>query len=166
MKINKRTAISTLALIGLTLGTSVSAAEVMARRPRLENLTSAQLSVLDEAHQLHKLGKDEEAKKLIESAGIEVPKMNGKKHGHGPKFKSGHMGMGQLEKFRTIIEQDDFESFQKVVEGTPMEKIINTEEKFNALVQAHELRVEGKYEEATEVLNDAGLKTLGFGKKR
>lgn len=156
MKINKKKVVSTLALIGLTLGTTVSAAEVLRKPPMFENLTVAQQSVLEEAHELHKQGKDEEAIELLEEAGIELP---------DPKeFKERHEERkAHVEKFKTLIEQDDFESFQDLVAGTPMADIIDTEEKFEALVQAHELRIEGKHDEAKEILEEAGLKP--FGKK-
>lgn len=156
MKINKKKVASTLALIGLTLGTSVSAAEVMRKPPRFENLTASQQSILEEAHELHMLGKDDEAKKLIEDSGIEIPKFKGMK-------QYGKEGKEHMERFKTLIEQDDFDSFQKMVAGTPMADIINTEQKFEALVQAHELRLEDKHDEAKEVLEEAGIKP--FGKK-
>lgn len=156
MKINKKKVVSTLALIGLTLGTTVSAAEVLRKPPMFENLTAAQQSVLEEAHELHKQGKDEEAIELLEEAGIELPDPKEFKERHGER-------KAHMEKFKTLIEQDDFESFQDLVAGTPMADIIDTEEKFEALVQAHELRIEGKHDEAKEILEEAGLKP--FGKK-
>lgn len=149
MKINKRHVISTLALIGLTVGTTVSAAEIVKRKP-MQYLTTTQQEILEEAHELHKQGKKEEARELIDSAGIEFPERKHDKREH-------------MKKFKTLIEQDDFESFKTLVAGTPMEEIIDTEEKFEALVQAHELRIEGKHEEAKEVLQDAGIRP--FGKK-
>ncbi len=157
MKINKKKVVSTLALIGLSLGTTVSAAEVLRKPPMFENLTAAQQSILEEAHELHKQGKDEEAKELIEEAGIELPEPRDHHHEHGVNREE------RMEKFKTLIEQDDFESFQSLVAGTPMADIIDTEEKFEALVQAHELRLEGKHKEAKEILEEAGLKP--FGKK-
>ncbi len=153
MKINKRQVVSTLALIGLTIGTTASAAEVF-RKPMFENLTSTQQEILEEAHELHKQGKDEEARQLIEAAGVELPEPR-EFRGHGEERKD------HMEKFKTLIEQDDFDSFQDLVAGTPMSDIIDTEEKFEALVQAHELRLEDKHEEAREILEDAGIKPFG-----
>lgn len=152
MKINKRKAISTLALIGLTLGSSASAAEIM-RKPMFAHLTVAQQSALEEAHQLHKKGKDDEAKHVLESAGIDLPDARDYKNNNS-KDKDEN-----FKKFKTLIEQDDFDSFQKMVAGTPMAQIINTEDKFHALVEAHELRLEGHHEEAKEILEDAGIKS-------
>ncbi len=160
MKINKKTAVSTLALIGLTLGATVSAAEVKSR-PMFENITSVQRSMLEEAHQLHQLGKDDEAKELIKSAGIDFPGF-----GHKKDRREHSNGMGQMQKFKNLIEQNDFASFQKMVAETPMGKIINTEEKFNALVQAHELKIEGKYDEAKQVLVEANIEPFGFGRRK
>jgi hypothetical protein len=160
MKINKKKVASTLALIGLTLGTSVSAAEVMRKPPRFESLTASQQSTLEEAHELHMLGKDDEARKLIEDAGIETLGFRGMKE-RGERGEHREQGEERMERFKTLIEQDDFESFQKMVAGTPMADIINTEEKFEALVQAHELRLEDKHDEAKEVLEDAGIKPFG-----
>ena len=156
MKINKKTAISTLALIGLTLGTSVGAAEIAQRSARFEQLTTSQQSILEEAHELHKQGKDEEAKSLIQSAGIELPE---KGQGHGDR--KGEKGKAKFEMLKSVLESEDYEAFKIAIEGTPLANTIDTEEKFNAFLQAHELRIEGKHEEAKEVLEEAGLKPMG-----
>ena len=160
MKINRKNVISTLALIGLTLGTSVSAAEIAHRSVRFEQLTVSQQSILEEAHELHKQGKDKEAKTLIQSVGIELTKKN-KGHRevkkHGPRF----------ELLKTALEQENYTSFKVVAEGTHLLDVIDTEEKFNAFIQAHELRLEGKVDEAKEILEEADLKPMGkkFSKK-
>jgi len=154
MKINRKNVISTLALVGLTLGTSVSAAEIAHRSARFEQLTSSQQSVLEEAHELHKQGKNEEAKTLIQSAGIEIPK---KGHGH----KHGKENGPRYEILKTVLESENYESFKTATEGTHLGGVINSEEKFDAFVQAHELRLEGKIDEAKEVLEEVDLKPVG-----
>jgi hypothetical protein len=164
MKINKKKVIPTLALIGLTLGaTGVTAAEVAkSSRPirseeharhkgefrnLFQNLTDEQKEALKKARELHKEGKHEEAMSLITSAGIVLP-----------EIKDPEQHKERKRHFDELIESNDYEAFRQKVADTPMADIIDTQDKFDALVESHELRDEGKYEEAREILEDAGIK--------
>ncbi len=164
MKINKKKVIPTLALIGLTLGaTGVTAAEV-AKSSRsirseehsrhkgelediLKNLTDGQRDALEKAHVLRMSGKHAEAKSVITSAGIVLP-----------EIKDPEQHKERKRHFDELIESNDYEAFRQKVAETPMADIIDTQEKFDALVESHELRDEGRYEEAKEVLENAGIK--------
>ena len=164
MKINKKKVIPTLALIGLTLGaTGVSAAE-MAKTAHpirsqeharhkgkfedmLKNLTDEQKDAMGKARELHKEGKHEEAMSLIKSSGIVLP-----------EIKDPEQHKERKREFDALIESSDYEAFRQKVADTPMADIIDTQEKFDALVESHSLREDGKHEEAREVLEAAGIK--------
>ncbi len=168
MKINKKKVIPTLALIGLTLGaTGVTAAEVAkSSRPirseehsrhkgelkgefknLYQNLTAEQKDAIKKAHMLRMSGKYAEAKSVITSAGIVLP-----------EIKDPEQHKERKRHFDELIESNDYEAFRQKVAETPMADIIDTREKFDALVESHELREAGKLEEAREALEDAGIK--------
>jgi hypothetical protein len=167
MKINKKKVIPTLALIGLTLGaTGVTAAEVarsnMDAKPALHtparhehkhmfrNLTLEQKQVLEKVHQLNQEGKRKEAMSLIKSSGILLP-----------EIKDPEQHKERKRQFDIMIDSNDYEAFEQMVANTPMADIVDTQEKFDALVESHELREEGRYEEAREVLEGAEITLLG-----
>lgn len=165
MKISKKKVIPTLALIGLTtLGaSSVSAAEIAktAQRPKLgvhaphrhefkellEGLTDEQREALEEAHQLRREGRYPEAIHVIRDAGIVLPVV-----------KDPEQHKERKKEFDALIESNDYEAFRRMVADTPMADIIDTQEKFEALVESHSLREDGKLDEAREALEDAGIK--------
>ncbi len=60
---------------------------------------------------------------------------------------------------QNAVENGNFAAFQRAAEGVPFLEEIDTPKEFSAIVLAHELRKEGKYKEAKEVLEDAGIKT-------
>ena len=164
MKINKKKVIPTLALIGLTLGaTGVSAAEVarsnMDAKPALharhehrgmfKGLSQEQRKTLKKVHQLHSEGRYTEATSLITSAGIILP-----------EIKDPEQHKERKRQFDIMIDSSDYEAFEQTVANTPMADIIDTQEKFDALVESHQLREAGRHDEAREVLRDAGITLL------
>ncbi len=165
MNINKRKVIPALALVGLTLGAAgAHAAEtktVPFTRPdrgehvphpftlRLENLTAQQQEALEDAQALRKEGRYAEAVSVIRDAGITLP-----------EIKDPEQHKERKREFDALIESNDYEAFRRMVADTPMADIIDSQEKFDALVESHELREDGKFEEAREALEDAGIKPL------
>ena len=147
MNINKRKVIPTLAFIGLTLGGTALAAE--AKKPR-EELSIYQRHTLKTAHKLHQSGEHEKAMELMESADIT---WRDQKDADEHKLRK--------KMFESKIEQNDFDLFKEMVAETPMADIVNTQEKFDALVESHLLRQEGKEDEAREVLEHTGIRPFG-----
>lgn len=73
----------------------------------------------------------------------------------------------KFEETRTAVENNDFEAWQKALEDHPKGEEFATQEKFNILVQAHELREAGDEDAAKELLKDSGMHPHGkraFGK--
>lgn len=163
MKINKRKVIPAVAIIGLTLGAAgVSAAELQNKSVShshetakhkeefedvFKNLTEDQKKALDKARNLHKQGKHDEAREVLESADLPLPHM-----------RDPEQHKERKREFDSLIESNDYEAFRQKVADTPMADVIDSREKFDALVESHSLREDGKFEEAREVLADAGIK--------
>jgi len=117
----------------------------IAGSPAEENIgTEKAFRAIIEAHNLHREGKHKLAKQALEDAGIERPYH---KSIHAPRAE-----------FRNAIENGDWAEFQQASQGKQIAKIINTEDKFNAFVEAYELRRNNRYEEANEIMEDLGLK--------
>ena len=125
------------------------------------NLTDTQIEALEEAHELRRDGADRaEIKEMLEDVGISRETM-----------KEIHTAMRQhrgevKEAIKVAIKAEDYEAYQNAVADTPHADIINSEDDFNLLVEAHKLREAGNYEGAWEIMSELGFeKRKGFGKK-
>jgi hypothetical protein len=136
-----------LALLGVTAfaGYTTNAAEMENNRP---SLTNEQKEILQEIRELKQNGQYEEARELAEDANLPMRK--------GRKAPSEEM-QKHREQMHSIIESGDYQAFLDAVEDTPMVDIIDSEDKFNILVEAHELRESGDFEGAKELMFEAGL---------
>lgn len=73
----------------------------------------------------------------------------------------------KFEEARVAVKNNDFEAWQDALEDHPKGEEFATQEKFDILVQAHELREAGDEDAAKELLKDSGLHPHGkraFGK--
>lgn len=59
---------------------------------------------------------------------------------------------------KEAIENNSYEAFQAAIVGTPLAETVNSEEKFNQLVESHNLAKAGKIEEARAIRNELGIK--------
>ncbi len=100
------------------------------------------------AHDLRAEGKYKEARNVLEYAGIEHPGRKVMKHKRDVDV-------------RNAIEKGNWEEFTIAARKKAIATKIDTEEKFNLMVEAHELRVEGRYEEAHEIMQDLGMHNRG-----
>ncbi len=120
----------------------------------LESINEGNFSLLQEAHELKESGDFEGAKEIMDELGI-------RPHGHRGK---GPM-MENHEEVKSAIESGDYEAFLEAVsEDSPFGEEMS-EEKFQIMVQAHELKESGDYEAARELMEEAGFeKKHKFGK--
>lgn len=95
------------------------------------------------SHNLRQGGKYKEAREVLENVGIEHPGRMGK---HGPR--------GDI---RDAIAHSDWEEFQQETQGKHISRVISTPEKFEQLVEAHELRIKGRHIEARTIMQKLGL---------
>ena len=95
------------------------------------------------AYDLRHDGKYKEAREVLERAGIERP-------GHERIRHRDNLGI------RSSVDNNDWNEFQEVANGRISNKI-DSEDKFNLFVEAHELRKDGRYGEAHKIMNKLGL---------
>lgn len=91
-------------------------------------------TAFQEAHSLMEKGDHEEAKKLLESAGVQLPPM-GQKMGRG----YGHQYNPAV---REAIESNDYVAWQTAIADTKLADIAS-EDLFNKMVEVHTLRESG-----------------------
>lgn len=72
-------------------------------------------------------------------------------------FAAASAHFGNDEDIRTAVANGDYSVFQEVIKDTPRAHQIDTEKKFNAMREAHQLRSDGKFEEARTMMKDSGL---------
>jgi hypothetical protein len=118
--------------------------EATADSPRAD-ITEDQFNTLIEAHELREAGNHEGAKALLDEAGIERPKHKDRGQHKGPKN----------EEARAALEAGDYQAFQEATADGPRANI--TEDQFNVLIEAHELREAGDNEGAKSLLEEAGF---------
>ena len=69
-----------------------------------------------------------------------------------------------MEGTKEAIENNDYDAFVEAVKGSPMEERLGdkvTKDNFDKFVEMHNLREDGKYDEARVVGNELGLERLG-----
>lgn len=110
-------------------------------------LTQTQIEAFTQARELRMKGKSEEARDLLLEAGLDEEAIDSIR----AAAKAAH------EAVHDAIESRDFAAFRTAIEGTPLYDIITTEEDFKLFVEAHDLRAEGKYAEARDILDELGV---------
>lgn len=120
------------------------------------DLTDSQISALEEAREI-RTSADEEAKVVLEEAGLDQTKMREIHEAMRESHKESH------EAIRSAIEADDYNAFVTAVADTPMAEQITSESDFAKLVEAHELMEGGDKDGAKEIMEELGLTGPGLG---
>ena len=110
-------------------------------------LSQTQVEAFTQARELRLKGKSEEARDLLLEAGLDEDAMDSIR----AAARAAHVAV------QAAIENEDFAAFRTATEGTPLYDIITTEADFKLFVEAHDLRTEGKYEEAREIFDELGV---------
>jgi hypothetical protein len=113
-------------------------------------LTDTQESALEEAFKIREEA-EAEARGVLTAAGID-----------DETLRDVHLALrkaqrSQHEAMRAAVESNDYAAYVAAVEGMPMAQVIDTEAEFADLVEAHELREDGKFEEARAILDKLDL---------
>ncbi len=112
-------------------------------------LSTQQVEAFTQARELRRKGEVEKARDLLLEAGVTEETL-----------KSLHKASRDShEAMHNAIKNGDYEAFRVATEGTPLYDIINSEEDFKLFIEAHELKKEGKKDEANEIFDDLGLPT-------
>jgi hypothetical protein len=137
---------------------TVSAASAFTGSELLKNLdlglSDTQESALEEAFKIREEA-EAEAREVLTAAGIDAETMREVHQAMRGAYRSQH------ETMRAAVESNDYTAYLAAVEGMPMAQVIDTEAEFADLVEAHELREEGKIEEAKVILDELGLPGVG-----
>lgn len=114
-----------------------------------QNLSEEDQAVVEQARELREAGNHDEAKSLLEEAGIQPPHRS-------QKGERGEGNSEQREAVKAAIQAGDFAAFQEVAGETRFGGQI-TEENFGTLGQIHELREAGDREGARALAEEMGL---------
>ena len=116
------------------------------------NLSTEQVAALEEAHELRQAGADKsEVKEILEEAGLDRETMREIKeaaHSHRAEMRAS---------IHEAIENGDYSAYLSLVEGTPRADLIDSEDDFEKLMEAHELREAGDREGAREIMSELGF---------
>ncbi|MDQ5957266.1 MAG: hypothetical protein QG614_241 [Patescibacteria group bacterium] len=91
------------------------------RKQGFQNLTSSQKEALKQAHTLIKEGKQDEAKKVLDAAGLQSMK----------EMRGGKQKKADMNQVEQAIISGDYASFKTAASGTALQNI--TQEVFNSL---------------------------------
>ncbi|MFA5318075.1 MAG: hypothetical protein WC323_01220 [Patescibacteria group bacterium] len=128
--------------------------ELMGDNPITEKIIEENFGRFVEMHQLMKDGKFDEAKQIREELGLN---MKMEKH----KMR-GAESDADRQAIMDAVANNDYAAWKELMAGRPMAEEV-TEEDFAAIVEAHQLMREGKFEEARQIKEDLGI---GFGHGR
>ena len=122
------------------------------------NLSDNQIEALEEAHDLRHEGEHEEAKEVIEDAGLDREDMK-EIRAAVREYRS-----ERREAIKEAIEDEDYEAFLEATEGSHLAEVIDTESEFERFIEAHELRQDGDHEAAKAILDELGIERPHKGK--
>jgi hypothetical protein len=110
-------------------------------------LSEKQISAFETAKEKREAGDLRGARDVLVEAGVDETVL-----------KSMHQVMHEnREAMRTALDEADYEAFKTAVLGTPLADVITTEADFEQFVKAHELKQEGKWDEAKVILDELGV---------
>ena len=113
-----------------------------------------------EIRNLIKEGKFREANVLRENLGL--PERHEIEKFSHERFERGH---GYMSEGSKLIEDGNYEEWKNVVGNTKISEVVQTEEDFQKLLEAHSLMKEGKYTEAKDVHRELGFTKDWIGER-
>jgi hypothetical protein len=151
MKFSNKAAVGIIAVM-LIFGSTTAAFAANSGAPKgkhsrefsgqfMESLSEEDKATLKEAHELFHEGKPEEAKALLEEAGLPAPRF-------------GHRARGFMHRnpeVKDAIGNNDYTAFLAATADTRVGEAI-TEERFAIMVQAHQAHESGDQETARELM--------------
>lgn len=113
-------------------------------------LSSEQITALEEARTLRAEGEVEKARNVLVEAGVDEAALAAIRDA----------ARAAREAMHNAVEAGDYEAFREAVAETPLADIVTTEADFELFREAHELRAEGKHDEAHEIFAELGVPEL------
>lgn len=116
------------------------------------DLSSGQISALEEVHEMRVDGADrDELREVLEEAGLDRDDMR-EIHEASREYKQEHRAA-----VKAAVEAEDYDAFKDAVDGGPLDDAIDSEADFDKLVEAHELREAGDREGAKAIMDELGI---------
>lgn len=123
-------------------------------------LTEEQIEAFETARELRESGDFKAARDALLEAGVDEEAM-----------LSVHKAMHEKrDAIHDAVEAGDYEAFQAAVAGTPLAEAVDTEDDFSKFIEVHELKEEGRWDEAKVILDELGIEPpermpgIGHGK--
>lgn len=140
----------------LSAGTALAASPLSAD---MLGLTDDQFEALQEARELRKSGDHEGARELIEEADINLEELKEAVKERREEARA------HREEVRAAVDAGDYDAFVDAVGDGPFADKITSEEDFDMLIEARELREAGDHEGAREILDELGIEKRDGHKK-
>lgn len=147
-----------IAIAAFAVTATAAQAHVSTKYFNQAGLSNEQIEALSQARELRQQGEAEKARDVLLEAGVTEETLESLRDA-AKKAKNA---------IKEAVEEGDYEAFRQATVDTPLYDIVNTEADFELFKQAHDLRAEGKHEEAKEIMTDLGFepKDHKHGKKR
>lgn len=111
------------------------------------SLSIEQVEAFNEARELRRKGEVEKARDVLLEAGVNEETVASLRRASHSSYLAIH----------EAVVAGDFAAFKKAVEGTPLYDIVTTEADFELFKQAHNLKSDGRFAEAKEILTNLGV---------
>lgn len=115
-------------------------------------LDEQQIAAFEEAKELREAGDKEAARDVLIAAGVDEEVIQQVRRAMRESANA----------VRKAIESEDYDAFVIAVEGSPLAEIIDSEDEFNKLVEAHSLMKDGENADAKDIFDELGLPGHGF----
>lgn len=110
-------------------------------------LSEKQVIAIQEAQQLKATGDETAARDRLAEAGITEETL-----------KSIHRAAKAVKaEMREALKSDDYEAFKEAVKDGPLSDVVVSQEDFERFRQAHDLRLNGEWAEAADILREIGV---------
>jgi len=110
-------------------------------------LSTEQRDAFDEARKLRQAGDVDKARDLLLEAGVTDETLDSLRQAS----HNSHAAMV------SAVEAGDFSAFRTAIEGTPLYDIVTSEADFVLFKEAHDLKMQGKADEAEVIMDELGV---------
>ena len=110
-------------------------------------LNDEQIEAFETARELREAGDFKAARDALLEAGVDEKAL-----------VSVHKAMHETrDAIRDAVDAEDYEAFVAAAAGTPLIEAVDSEANFKKFVEAHNLKEEGKWDEAKDILDELGI---------
>ena len=118
-------------------------------------LNDDQVAAFEVAHELRKEGDKDGARDILVEAGLDMETMKSIREAMHEHRQETRVDIHEA------LDSNDFDAFKVAVEGSPIADIVTTQSDFELFKEAHDLKEEGEFEEAKEIMEELGFEGHG-----